>query len=64
MKAKKKNVIAIILEEVKDHDYIHWQKVDLSLQCQLGKYRLVDIPISNCMNSDIKVCHWRSLILL
>jgi hypothetical protein len=33
MKAKKKNVIAIILEEDKDLGYIHW--VDLSQQSQL-----------------------------
>lgn len=54
MKAKKKNVIAIILGGGQG-SRLHPLTVSRSKPAVPigGKYRLVDIPISNCMNSDI-----------
>jgi glucose-1-phosphate adenylyltransferase len=54
MKAKKKNVIAIILGGGQGSRlYPLTQSRSKPAVPIAGKYRLVDIPISNCMNSDI-----------
>ncbi len=55
MKAKKKSVIAIILGGGQGSRlYPLTQTRSKPAVPIAGKYRLVDIPISNCMNSDIK----------
>lgn len=55
MKAKKKNVIAIILGGGQGSRlYPLTESRSKPAVPIAGKYRLVDIPISNCMNSDIK----------
>jgi glucose-1-phosphate adenylyltransferase len=56
MKAKKKNVIAIILGGGQGSGYPLTESRSKPAVPIAGKYRLVDIPISNCMNSDIKGC--------
>ena len=54
MKAKKKNVIAIILGGGQGSRLYPLTKSRSKPAVPIGgKYRLVDIPISNCMNSDI-----------
>jgi glucose-1-phosphate adenylyltransferase len=55
MKAKTKNVIAIILGGGQGSRlYPLTESRSKPAVPIAGKYRLVDIPISNCMNSDIK----------
>jgi glucose-1-phosphate adenylyltransferase len=55
MKAKNKNVIAIILGGGQGSRlYPLTESRSKPAVPIAGKYRLVDIPISNCMNSDIK----------
>jgi glucose-1-phosphate adenylyltransferase len=55
MKDKKKNVIAIILGGGQGSRlYPLTESRSKPAVPIAGKYRLVDIPISNCMNSDIK----------
>ncbi len=54
MKAKKKNVIAIILGGGQGSRLYPLTETRSKPAVPIGgKYRLVDIPISNCMNSDI-----------
>ena len=54
MKAKKKNVIAIILGGGQGSRLYPLTESRSKPAVPIGgKYRLVDIPISNCMNSDI-----------
>src|SRR6187402_2686574 len=54
MKAKKKNVIAIILGGGQGSRLFPLTARRSKPAVPIGgKYRLVDIPISNCMNSDI-----------
>jgi len=54
MKAKKKNVIAIILGGGQGSRLYPLTQTRSKPAVPIGgKYRLVDIPISNCMNSDI-----------
>ena len=54
MKAKKKNVIAIILGGGQGSRLFPLTESRSKPAVPIGgKYRLVDIPISNCMNSDI-----------
>lgn len=54
MKAKKKNVIAIILGGGQGSRLSPLTETRSKPAVPIGgKYRLVDIPISNCMNSDI-----------
>lgn len=54
MKAKKKNVIAIILGGGQGSRLYPLTETRSKPAVPVGgKYRLVDIPISNCMNSDI-----------
>lgn len=54
MKAKKKNVIAIILGGGQGSRLFPLTETRSKPAVPIGgKYRLVDIPISNCMNSDI-----------
>ncbi|MDD5150119.1 MAG: glucose-1-phosphate adenylyltransferase [Flavobacterium sp.] len=55
MKAKKKSVIAIILGGGQGSRLYPLTETRSKPAVPIaGKYRLVDIPISNCMNSDIK----------
>lgn len=55
MKAKKKNVIAIILGGGQGSRLSPLTETRSKPAVPIGgKYRLVDIPISNCMNSDLK----------
>lgn len=55
MKAKNKNVIAIILGGGQGSRLFPLTESRSKPAVPIaGKYRLVDIPISNCMNSDIK----------
>ncbi|MGO4821595.1 MULTISPECIES: glucose-1-phosphate adenylyltransferase [unclassified Flavobacterium] len=55
MKAKKKNVVAIILGGGQGSRLYPLTATRSKPAVPIaGKYRLVDIPISNCMNSDIK----------
>ncbi|AOW10200.1 glucose-1-phosphate adenylyltransferase [Flavobacterium gilvum] len=55
MKAKKKNVIAIILGGGQGSRlYPLTAKRSKPAVPIAGKYRLVDIPISNCINSDVR----------
>ena len=54
MKPKKKNVIAIILGGGQGSRLYPLTESRSKPAVPIGgKYRLVDIPISNCMNSDI-----------
>lgn len=55
MKAKKKSVISIILGGGQGSRLYPLTKTRSKPAVPIaGKYRLVDIPISNCMNSDLK----------
>jgi glucose-1-phosphate adenylyltransferase len=55
MKAKKKSVVAIILGGGQGSRLFPLTATRSKPAVPIaGKYRLVDIPISNCMNSDIK----------
>ncbi|MBX9807579.1 MAG: NTP transferase domain-containing protein, partial [Flavobacteriaceae bacterium] len=55
MKAKKKSVISIILGGGQGSRLYPLTKSRSKPAVPIaGKYRLVDIPISNCMNSDLK----------